>query len=435
MLTSTPRSYVSKYSTTLVILASIIFQLIVIGKYLDNSVLSTYAPGALDANGYTQRATSWRLNGFDSAFGDAFRMPGYPLLILIMEYFFPEFPYLAVRILQLTALAISAGLIKIALQKLLGLSTAVGMSLFFVILPSWHFVPILIAESLSAAIVAILVTRLLRWDNNQVNLRLAGLIGVLIALATYLKPNHLILLPIVLSYFVFAKVKKKISISGFVCLVVGLLLLPWVLYVNVQFPNLNSLTSTSGGNFYVGTGMIVDYNGGQLAKSASKWSVGPAENPDDILQFTDNQGPVERNQIYTEMAAEIWKKRPYAEFRFGIEKILIAFGLKSDSLFEYTFGVFNVFALLSSILLFFFKKHRGIAAATITTILLLGLQAFLFQADRRFVIPLLFPLAVICFGLTLQVFKESNFKNPMGILKSFGINSRKEQTDAPKGIT
>ena len=273
MLTSTLRSYVSKYSTTLVVLASIVFQLIVIGKYLDNSVLSIYAPEALDANGYTQRATSWKINGFDSAFGDAFRMPGYPLLILIMEYFFPKYPYLAVRILQLFALALSAGLIKIALNKSLGTKTAVGVSLIYVILPTWHFVPVLIAESVSAVIVTVLVTRLLLWDKNLVNLGIASFIGVLIASATYLKPNHLLLLPIVLSYFVFAHVKKRFLISGFVCLVVGLLLLPWVLYVNISHPNLNSLTSTSGGNFYVGTGMIVDYDGGELSKAASKRSL------------------------------------------------------------------------------------------------------------------------------------------------------------------
>jgi len=389
-----------------------------IGKYLDNSILSEYAPEALDANGYTQRATSWKVDGFDSAFGDAFRMPGYPFLILAIEFLFPKYPYLFVRIFQLFMVAISVGLIKVALQKFLSLNTAVAISLVYMFLPIWHFVPVLIAESLSAVIVTVLVTKILHWERNSLNIRNAVFIGVLIVYATYLKPNHLILLPVLLSYILFSRLNRKLLMSGVVCLIVGLLILPWAVYVNVSHPGLNSLTSTSGGNFYVGTGMIVDYNGGELSKSASKWSVGPAENPDDVLIFTDNQGPVERNEIYTKKAAEIWKKRPYAVFRFGIEKVLIAFGVKSNSLFEYTFGAFNLLALLASSFLFLSKRHRGIAAATLTTILLLGLQAFLFQADRRFVIPLLFPFAIICFGLTLQLIKENGLRENLSFLRS-----------------
>jgi hypothetical protein len=407
MLRSTPISFVSKHSTILIISVSIIFQLTLIGKYLDNSILSNYAPEALDANGYTQRATSWKVDGFDSAFGDAFRMPGYPVFILVIEFFFPKYPYLFVRIFQLILLAISAGLIKVALQKFLGLRIAVTLSFVYIILPMWHFVPVLIAESLSAVIVTVLVTKILPWERNSSNIWIAVLIGALIVYATYLKPNHLILLPVVLSYIVFSRLKRKMLTSGVVCLIVGLLLAPWAIYVNVSHPGLNSLTSTSGGNFYVGTGMIIDYNGGELSKSASKWSVGPAENPKDVLVFTDDQGPVERNEMYTEKAAEIWVKRPYAVFRFGIEKVLIAFGLKSNSLFEYSFGAFNLLTFFAGLFLFLSKRHRGIAAATLTTIFLLGVQAFLFQADRRFVIPLLFPFAIIVFGLSLQEIKNS----------------------------
>jgi hypothetical protein len=411
-----------KRSTLFVVIGSIMFQLFLLGEHLDNSVLGTYAPEALDANGYTERATLWRLEGFNAAFGDAFRMPGYPFLIMIFEFLFPNHPYFFMRLFQLLAVSVSVGIIKITIQKILGLRIAVGLSLVYLLLPIWHFVPTLIAESISSVIVVGIVSSLLLWDFKKDYIISTLVVGILVSIAIYLKPNHVILLPIVISFFLVARVKKRWQASVGVAAIVGILLLPWVVYVNMENPNLRSLTSTSGVNLYVGTGMILDYNGGALADSAMRWGVDPKSNPDDVLDFTEDQGWVEKNQIYTKKGREIWGERPYKVFRFGIDKILVAFGAKSNSLFDYFFGAFNAVTLLAAASLLFIRNFRGIAVTTIFTIFLLASQAFVFQVDRRFIIPVLFPFSVICLGGFVKVFLAPVFDT---YLARFRISSSK----------
>lgn len=48
---------------------------------MDNSILSAYAVGAVDASDYASRALIWQAEGFSQAFKDAYRMPGYPAII------------------------------------------------------------------------------------------------------------------------------------------------------------------------------------------------------------------------------------------------------------------------------------------------------------------------------------------------------------------
>ena len=63
---------------------SFLVQIAMIGKYLDNSIVSANAPLAIDANDYVLLATNWANQGFSQAFFNAHRTPGYPAII----YFF-----------------------------------------------------------------------------------------------------------------------------------------------------------------------------------------------------------------------------------------------------------------------------------------------------------------------------------------------------------
>ena len=109
--------FLIKHGTPSVIIFSVLLQIGLVGKYLDNSIISPYAPTAMDALDYSRRAEIWRTQSFYDAFNDVSRMPGYPLILLINKVLFFDNAYLATRVFQLLALAISAGLIKITLQK------------------------------------------------------------------------------------------------------------------------------------------------------------------------------------------------------------------------------------------------------------------------------------------------------------------------------
>lgn len=396
-------------STSLVILLGLIVQLVIIGKYLDNSIISPYMPTALDAQDYVERAQVWHGIGFTEAFGDAYRMPGYPFIIFVMQFLIPSNPYLGVRLLQLLAVALSAGIIKVILEKYVPRSAAILASLVYILLPIWHFVPVLLAESLTSFLVVALIYQLSSVNELKISLWVIIKISILIASAVYLKPNNLLLLLVVVA-FLFIKLRVNFFRTIFsITLIFACLLSPWIYFVNHAQPGFLGLTTNSGINLYVGTGMIIAYDDGILSKSAIKWKVDPKNNPKDQIVFAPTLSPMQQNSEATRKSVQIWKERPLQEMGYGFDKILIAFGVKSNSIFDHIFGLFSMISLLSGIWLLKFRDYRAWGIALLITFFSLALQAAVFQADRRFVIPVFFPFAAVCLGLTLSTF---SFKNP-----------------------
>ena len=156
-------------STYLVFFSDLILQFFLIGKYLDNSIISSYAPTAVDAAEYVSRAQVWQSDGFSAAFNDAYRMPGYPVFILLFHYLLPIAPYLGVRLLQMLSLAISVVMLKIVLEKYVSLKVAVFASCIYAVVPIWHFSPILLAESLSSFVVVSLIFVLSSIENSKIS--------------------------------------------------------------------------------------------------------------------------------------------------------------------------------------------------------------------------------------------------------------------------
>jgi hypothetical protein len=398
-----------RYSTIVIFLLSLAVQFILIGQYLDNSIISAYASTAVDAADYSERAQVWQADGFKEAFDDAYRMPGYPLIILIMNYLLPSAPYLGVRLVQMFGLALSAGIINVVLQKFVSRKAAFLVSSLYIFLPIWHFVPMLLAESLTSVIVVALVYVLATLKYSEISWQHLVKISILIVIGTYLKPNNLALLVVVFAFLIFTlRARIIISLSSII-LMVALLLSPWVLFVNDSQPGFFGLTTNSGINLYIGTGMVLSYDESLLAKSAIKWRVDPRNNPTDIRVGATAGSPAKQNSEFTDKAFEIWKERPLKEIGYGIDKTLIAFGFKSNSVTDYVYGLFNALSLISAALLIRSRTFRAWGVTTLVTALVLASQAAVFQADRRFVVPVLFPLAIVSLGIALGNPPHSNF--------------------------
>lgn len=398
-----------RYSTMVIVLLSLAVQFILIGQYLDNSIISAYAPTAADAADYSERARVWQADGFEVAFDDAYRMPGYPLIILVMNYLLPSAPYLGVRLLQMFGLALSAGIINVVLQKFVSKRVAFLVSSLYVFLPIWHFVPALLAESLTSVIVVSLVYVLATLKYSEISWQHLVKISILIVMGTYLKPNNLALLIVVFGFLIFTlRARIVVSLSSII-LMVAMLLSPWVLFVNSSQPGFFGLTTNSGINLYVGTGMVLSYDESLLAKSAVKWRVDPRNNPSDINVGATAGSPAIQNSKFTDKALQIWKERPLREIGYGIDKTLIAFGFKSNSVTDNVYGLFNALSLLSAALLVRSRTFRAWGVTTLITALVLASQAAIFQADRRFIVPVLFPLAIVSLGIALGNLPLSNF--------------------------
>jgi hypothetical protein len=380
---------------------SILVQLVLVGKFLDDSVVSAYAPTAMDASDYTDRALRWQSEGFYAAFNDASRMPGYPFVLLISHTLFSSYPNLIIRILQLLLIAVSAGLIKVVLERYVPTIVAVLVGALYAFLPIWHFVPILIGEALTAVITTFIIYFLANGHDRKLSRSTILCLSLCVALATYTKPNNLLLAVPIIGFLIFSKNSKAIKSILKIVTIILLLLLPWFGFVNKAQPGFVGLTTGSGINSYVGTGMILDYDQGFLSRSAIKWRVDPKSNPLDSVISPDNATPAEMNSLYSQKSIQIWGKRFWRELGFGLDKVRFAFSISTNSRFDMLIGVFNVLAILAGLLLLKFRDLRSWGIALLLVMVSLALQAVLFQADRRFVIPVLFPFATVCLGLTL----------------------------------
>jgi len=394
--------FVLSYSTFVVILFSAFVQILFIGKYLDNSIISPYAPTAMDALDYTSRAEIWRSRGFSEAFTDVSRMPGYPFLIYINNLLFSEYTYLATRCFQLLTLAVSVGLIKIVLQKYTSQAIAVFTSGLFAFLPIWHFIPILIGETLTAVIIIALIYLLSKIHNREISLKYIFMISICIAIETYLKPNNILIIIPIIGFLIFSKQSKVLRSTARILFFVLILLLPWIGFASSAQKGFLGLTANSGINAYIGTGMIISYDGGILAKSAIKWKVDPKSNASDIVAGIDKESPIIRNNLFAQKSIQIWKNRFWAELGFGFDKIRFAFGLNSESKLESIFGIFNILGLLSALLLLKDRALRSWGIALLLIAMTLSIQAIIFQADRRFVIPVFSPFAIVCLGIVFH---------------------------------
>ena len=399
------RNYLTKilssHSTAAVIIFSILVQLVLVGKFLDNSVVSAYAPTAMDASDYTNRALLWQSEGFYAAFNDASRMPGYPFVLLISHTIFSSYSNVTIRILQLLLLAVSAGLIKLILQRYVPLAFAVLVGALFALLPIWHFVPILIGEALTAVIATITIYILAKSHNRGISRSTILYLSLCVGITTYIKPNNLLMIIPIFGFLLFSKNSNPIKSISKIVAIILLLLLPWLVFTSRTQPGFLGLTTGSGVNSYVGTGMILDYDQGFLSRSAIKWKVDLKNNLSDSIGNAGNLTPAEMNSIYSQKSIQIWKKRFGRELGFGLDKVKFAFSISSNSRFDMLIGIFNLLAFVAGLVLLKFRELRSWGIALLLVIVTLALQAIIFQADRRFVVPVLFPFATVCLGLAL----------------------------------
>ena len=224
--------------------------------------------------------------------------------------------------------------------------------------------------------------------------------------------------------FVYFKVKRgAIRSIGLIVALIVLLMAPWITFANVSNPGFHGLTTNSGINLYIGTGMIVSYDGGVLSNAALKWGVDPKNNPDDVVNLSAGLSPLQVNELFQDRAIGIWKERPLKVSLYGLEKVLIAFGIKANSHQDYLLGIFHLGALIAGMTLLRFPNFRIWGIALLSTFLVLAAQAAIFQADRRFIVPVFSPIAMINLTLAVSLFSMHG----RGLKALLGMNLSRKQ--------
>jgi hypothetical protein len=374
----------NKFEVITILIVSLSIQGLVFGKFLDNSIINSYLPFYTDAEEYVEHSNVWAQKSFDEAFKNLWRMPGYPAFLQVIKFLSPHEPFLTVRIIQSLGTSSAVVILFFILRKYSTKKHAFIFCLLYCFVPTWYFSFGLIPESLTYFTIVLIIYVLSKL--SRYNFKLILVIGLLLSILIYLKPNNiLIIIPVII--FIIASLKGSIKKSIISLLVIILLtLLPWIVYSNAGERKLYGLTTTQGINLYVGTGMVLTYDDSALANSAVNWKVDPRNNPKDIVNTKSFNSMIESNQYLTEKALGIWKTRPLQQIGYSFDKILIAFGFKVNFISNYLLGVFTAFALVGSILLYKIRPLMAWGVTTLTIFIVLAIQAAIFQADRRFVL-------------------------------------------------
>ena len=380
-----------------ILIVSLTVQGLMFGKFLDNSIINSYLPFYTDAEEYVEHSNVWAQKSFDEAFKNLWRMPGYPAFLQVIKFLSPHEPFLTVRILQSLGTSLAVVILFFVLRKYSTKKHAFIFCLLYCFVPTWYFSFGLTPESLTYFTIVLIIYVLSKL--SRYNFMFILVIGLLLSILIYLKPNNiLIIIPIII--FIIANFKESIKKSIISLLVIILLtLLPWIVYSNIGDRKLYGLTTTQGINLYVGTGMVLTYDDSALANSAIHWKVDPRNNPKDIVNTNSFNSVLESNQYLTEKALGIWKTRPLQQIGYSFDKILIAFGFKVNLISNYLLGVFTVFALVGSVMLYKIRLLRAWGATTLTIFIVLAIQAAIFQADRRFVLTVFPQFGLISISL------------------------------------
>lgn len=375
---------------------SLIVQIIAIGEYLNNAILSDISPLAVDAYQYAEYATNWRNQGFTEAFSDLARTPGYPALIYIFTLIFPSTPYLAIKIFQLILVGLSVGVLSSIISRYFKGKTTVLYSLLMSLIPIWYFTPQLLAESVCFFLITIIILLLQYLAVSENYIKIVIAISITFGLMVYLKPNNIIFVLFILFSFIVLNSKKFIQYISLYLSVLFVILLPWFIHAEETQGEFFSLANSKGVSLYIGTGMPSGQSTNQvLVDSAKKWRVAQEFNTLDAVEFDSTITSQQMDKLWLEEALKIWKKRPLQQIGFSIDKILIAFGLMTNSLKDLALGIYNLIGLLSAILILHKKEFHNVGAQTLIIAALLAIQAALFQVDRRFIISILPPLASV----------------------------------------
>jgi hypothetical protein len=154
-----------------------------------------------------------------------------------------------------------------------------------------------------------------------------------------------------------------------------------------------------------------------LSSAANRCNVADNRNPENELSSPLGLSASEVDTLHRETTIEIWRTGIQNQICFGVQKALITFGFKANSTFDLLYGLISGFTLLVSIAMIKSRGSRPLGGYFMSQIFLLSLQAFVFQVDRRFTVPFILPMFIICVGVALGKFNFGNSQSSTDVQK------------------
>jgi hypothetical protein len=364
--------------------------------YLDNEIINTYRPAG-DAQDYVSKARTLVNEGnFKKAFADAYRTPGYPLVLSLSYYLFDK-PLLAQRYFQLVLASVIPVVFYFILVTLFrsGLLAIIGFLIALLYPPLWYFVPVLTPETLCVFVISILHLLIARYIDMR-SLRTIVLISISIVILVSLRPNLLgLYLPVLVVIWYPCRYERKNAIlhTTISAAIVIVLVLPWSVFISVANQALLPLGTNQGLSLYRGTvplegGVSVPKGASLPEKVAAQLGLyNDLHSIDDYLEGGDLKNwekYSKRHRIYQRMALEKWTSRPIVMSIFGISKVLHSFGFSGRDFRDIAFMLHFMAALVFSLYLWKQKQYREWCLLFWCVLVVTSLHAFVFPHDQRY---------------------------------------------------
>ncbi|MEI9956287.1 MAG: hypothetical protein WDM90_08290 [Ferruginibacter sp.] len=377
-------------------LASIIIQIALFGKYLTNDVISALHPSFGDAKEYNDTVLEYiRTGSFTDTFKSGWRLPGYPYFIFVCYKIAAVVniqPLVFVRLVQLLLLStIPVFAYKATFNFTASIKKSGTAAVIFVgYIPFYYFFPMIGGESAGLFLMGLFflaVSKLFILKNYY---RQLAIIAVIIAVSTYFKPNHiLIAFPVfcILLYKFIIEKKEYINWlkhSFYFGFIIIILIMPWSIFVSNQNKMLIPLATTSGPDMVIGTGIQIngmDKEGNSLTFKFEKKHNLAADSV--FLHQKDSLSIAQKNALYQKEAIAIWKKRPLITIEYGFVKILHAFGFGFRGVKDYFSLCIFLLGMGSLLSKKFRKQNRNIIIISLSLLAVFCLQTFVYFGDMR----------------------------------------------------
>ncbi|HEY4930155.1 MAG TPA: glycosyltransferase family 39 protein [Terriglobales bacterium] len=390
----------------LLTLANAAGQFVIFRPYLNDEVINAYAPTAADAAGYVTRAKGIAMGeSFDILFRDGRRLPGYPFFLSVFMRYFSQALFAA----RLAQIALSASTIFISfliIRKVTNRPDAAILTATLVAfcIPLYYFSPMLYAETCSIFVLSLLLYVIANIDQQRYIVP-AVLCGILVAVLTYLKPNHVtqVLLAVSAALVVLPRWRRSILFASVLIMTTLVLLFPWLVFMRNQSGQMvPPLSSFQGEDLYIGAGYELPT--GPMIGDSLYYKFGLYD-PVEAAKYAaeaESLNPMEESRYYQRLALQRWRTRPLQLSALGLCRVLHCFGFSLRHYYDYTIALFTIASLIASLMLWHWRKYRQWAAVFWTASLLYAVQTFFFLAEIRFKVvvvdlPALFVCGLFCF--------------------------------------
>lgn len=400
----------------------------------DDGINTDYLKSYTDGEDYMGRAYKLaRGEGFAAAFRDGIRMPGYPVFLALFAGLL-ESPARTVRIAQVV---LSSAVILLAWLLLSSLLRSRGKALwcsavFALWIPFYYFSPVLYAETASIFLIGLFCYSLAGFDPGR-SMWTSLPPAIITAALVYLKPNHILLVPVFLVFLVYVSRQKGIPAAAKLVLipvvVVMMLLAPWSVFVSRCQHSLVPLTTHGGWNLYLGSG-------GGLAHT-KPWAQGSLPTRTwNSLHLRDPECPVDAygqypsgmraraDRDYRTRALERWKQRPLALMAYGAVKILHVAGFSFRGPRDLIVMFHFIGSMAFSVYLWKRRRWKEWSLLLWMIAIVVMAQAFFFLPELRFKTVLFDFPALVVSVLGISVLLESDLLVLLRIHAQEGVRCR-----------